>query len=114
MANSPRQLMGAAALFTIAASGCFTSALAASNSKGKGLTLDERFVRVAERVPEFGGMYLGKDQKTLWVWVTKRPPHIIARLRHALQETFPGADLPARIRLRKGNFAFDQLKRWKD
>jgi hypothetical protein len=48
------------------------------------------------------------------VYVTERRPHIIAELRHAIRDVFPGEDLPATIRLKEGRFSFDQLKRWKD
>lgn len=108
-----RRMVVGLGLLTAAASGCVTPA-SAQESGGRQLLLDERYARVAEQVPGFGGMYLGNDQRTLWVYVTRRQPDTMAKLRNALRENFPGADLPARIRLRRGDFSFDQLKRWKD
>jgi hypothetical protein len=104
----------AGALLTARTDAAVAPALPQPNAGLEDLTLDERFARIAEQVPEFGGMYIGEDQQTLWVYVTAQRPQIIAELRHALREVFPGEDLPARIRLQEGRFSFDQLKRWKD
>jgi hypothetical protein len=114
MRAAARRVVISLLLLATGMNGYAAPALAQSNGVGEDLTLDERFVRITELVPEFGGMYLDEDQRTLWVYVTERRPHIIAELRHAIQDVFPGEDLPATIRLKEGRFSFDQLKRWKD
>src|SRR3954447_3341886 len=114
MATAARRAMVGAVLLTAAAGGHITPCAAQADGGGAQLTLDERFALVAKRVPEFGGAYLGKDQRTLWVYVTAQRPGMVAELRRALRQPLPGVEVPATIRLRKGDFTFDQLKRWKD
>src|SRR4051794_22969796 len=114
MAMAARRTMIGAVLLTAAAGGYTTPCVAQADGAGTQLTLDERFALVAKRVPEFGGAYLGKDQRTLWVYVTAQRPGMVAELRRALRQALPGVEVPATIRLRKGDFTFDQLKRWKD
>jgi hypothetical protein len=81
-------------------------------------TIDERFERIGERVPEFGGLYVDEAERTLVVQVTEERPGLKADLRHAIRaelgDVFAENDLPRRIRLAPAQFAFAQLKRWHD
>jgi hypothetical protein len=113
MIAAARRILIGMLVLAIGVCGYVAPALAQPNG-GENLTLDERFARIAEQVPEFGGMYLDADQRTLWVQVTEQRPQIIDELRHAIRDAFPSEDLPAAIRLQAGRFSFRQLKGWKD
>lgn len=83
-----------------------------ANDEGAGMLFDERLTIVANRVPEFGSLHVNEEARTMFVHVTERRPRIVADLRHALREAFPGEKLPPRIQLLDGRFTFDQLHRW--
>ena len=78
------------------------------------LLVDDRLAIVGASVPEFGGMYVDDDERTLVVNVTRRTPGIVGSLRRAIRVAFPGEDLPHRIRLQEAAFEFTRLKRWHD
>ena len=78
----------------------------------EGLLFDQRLARIAEQVPEFGSLYVDEEARTMFVHVTERRPRLVADLRHAIRQAFPGEELPPRIRLLDGRFTFDQLHRW--
>lgn len=77
-------------------------------------TIDDSFALIGKQVPEFGGMYVDEENKTLVVNVTQQTPGIIGRLRKAIRDVFPDEDLPHKIRLRNARFEFILLKQWHD
>jgi hypothetical protein len=79
---------------------------------GNVMTFDDMLATVAKRVPGFGGAYLGDDGSLTLVMVdaSKAPA-----AESALRSLF---DMQAveysSIRVRQGNYGFDQLKGWSD
>lgn len=75
-------------------------------------TLDDQFSAVAKIVPEFGGMYFGKDG-TLEVYLTDVSRAKSAAATRAIAEVFGAGAIPrGGVHARRARFAFEQLREW--
>jgi hypothetical protein len=78
-------------------------------------TLDDLFATVAKQVPEFGGMFFGKNEQTLQVYLTDVSPSTVATVKMAIAAVFGNEIIPEhRIKPRQGRYGFLQLKEWHD
>ena len=77
-------------------------------------TLDDRFARVAEKVPAFGGLYVG-PARSVFIVLTDTSPSIVRSARAAITEVF-GRDRIANSVLNpvKGQYGFLRLRRMHD
>jgi hypothetical protein len=73
-------------------------------------TYDDLLVRVEERAPGFGGMFIGQDGR-LAVYLLD--PSQLAAARSAIQAVFGAQRVPpAGVRALRGQYTVSQLKRW--
>lgn len=76
-------------------------------------TLDDQFAAIARRVPEFGGMFFGRDEQTLQIYLTDTSPNKVAAVRRAIIAVFGAPTIPrGGIRPIKGQYQFLQLREW--
>lgn len=73
-------------------------------------TYDDLLVRVEERAPGFGGMFIGQDGRLA---VFLLDPTQLAAARSAIEAVFGAQQVPAAgVRARQGQYTVSQLKRW--
>ena len=71
---------------------------------------DDLLVRVEERAPGFGGMFIGSDGRLV---VYLLDPSQLAAARSAIEAVFGAQQVPAAgVRARQGQYTVPQLKRW--
>jgi hypothetical protein len=71
---------------------------------------DDLLVRVEERAPGFGGMFIGRDGR-LAVYLLD--PSQLAAARSAIEAVFGAQQVPAAgVRAVRGQYTVSQLKRW--
>lgn len=98
-----------------------TFAATAAMAQGRGqdaarnpVTFDDLQVRVAERAPAFGGLFVDETTNSLYVYSWNRTAAGAAEVEGALQTTFGAALPPGRIKLLQGQYGFKELKQWHD
>jgi len=73
-------------------------------------SFDDLLVRVEERAPGFGGMFIGQDGRLV---VYLLDPSQLAAARSAIEAVFGAQRVPtAGVRARQGQYTVSQLKRW--
>jgi hypothetical protein len=90
----------------------FTPAFAQTVEPKPLQTLDDQFSAVAKIVPEFGGMYFGKNA-TLEVYLTDVNRAKTTAVRRAIADVFGAGAIPKNgIHAMRARFAFAQLRKW--
>jgi hypothetical protein len=98
--------MGAAIL----AAAILSAGQEAPRERGSIETFDDLLVRVEQRAPGFGGMFIGPDGR-LAVYLLD--PSQLAAARSAIEAVFGAQQVPAAgVRARQGQYTASQLKRW--
>lgn len=97
---------------TVSGDGCHGDC-SCDDSAEQHQTLDDLFAAVAQQVPEFGGMFLGRNEETLQVYLTDVSPGKVAAVEMAIVDVF-GADIipEGGIKRRRGRYGFLQLREW--
>lgn len=76
-------------------------------------TLDDLFAAVAQQAPEFGGMFLSNNGKTLRVYLTDVSPGKVAAVEMAIVDVFGADTIPeGGIKPQRGRYGFLQLRGW--
>jgi hypothetical protein len=107
----PRVLLAATTVGAAILAGAIVAAGQEASQKQSTMeTYDDLLVRVEERAPGFGGMFIGQDGR-LAVYLLD--PSQLASARSAIEAVFGAQRVPAAgVRARQGQYTVSQLKRW--
>ena len=100
-----------ASLLLVAIVACGGAGSRSDDTRNQFTTSDDKLVEVAEAVPGFGGYYGDRDTGQLVIWLVD--PEQRAPAESELIAAFGPDVIPeAGIRVREGQYGFDQLKLW--
>jgi len=79
-------------------------------------TVDDQFVAVAERIPEFGGAWVTDQEggRVLHVWLTEPSATRAEAAQRALVDEFGSHFADASVEPLQAQYSFMELKRWSD
>lgn len=75
-------------------------------------SLDDRFLRVAQEVPSFGGIFADEHADVLYVYSSDLSAAVREHAQQTLRSAFEGEGLPQQVQMLPGRFTFGQLKAW--
>ena len=113
--TEPRVASGCVLAATVVSAGLLAAVIisAAQEAPPEGSSMesyDDLLVRVEERAPGFGGMFIGRDGRLV---VYLLDPSQLAAARSAIEAVFGAQRVPAAgVRARQGQYTVSQLKRW--
>lgn len=104
-------VLGVIALLAVIAGGCTFFQPGFNTQPNAPQTIDERFAKIAQNVPGFGGMFLDEQGK-LNIYLTDKTR--VASAQAEIASVFGNSVPQGDVRVLRGDFDFTELKNWHD
>ena len=104
-------VLGVMALLAVIAGGCTFFQPGINTQSNAPQTIDERFAKIAQNIPGFGGMFLDEQGK-LNIYLTDQTR--VAAAQAEIASVFGNSVPQGDVRVLKGDFDFTELKNWHD